>query len=109
MVTMPQKPIVVESDLVRLAQVLANLLTNAAKYSPKPSQIWLSAERDNGHAVLRVRDEGIGIDAKLLPEVFSLFVQADTSLARSEGGLGLGLSLAKRLVELHDGEISAAS
>jgi CheY-like chemotaxis protein len=109
MVTMPQKPIVVEADMVRLAQILANLLTNAAKYSPQPSRIWLSAERDDGHVVLRVRDEGIGIDSKLLPDVFSLFVQGDSTLARTEGGLGLGLTLAKRLVDLHDGTISATS
>jgi PAS domain S-box-containing protein len=109
MVTMPQKTIVVEGDLVRLSQVLSNLLSNAAKYSPKPSRIWLMAERNNGEAVLRVRDEGIGIDAELLPNIFNLFVQADSSLAHTEGGLGIGLTLSKRLVELHGGTITAAS
>jgi PAS domain S-box-containing protein len=109
MVTLSQKPICVEGDLVRLAQVLTNLLTNAAKYSPTPSQIWLSAERDNGHALLRVRDEGSGIAPDALPQIFNLFVQEEASLARSEGGLGLGLTLSKRLVELHGGVISAKS
>jgi PAS domain S-box-containing protein len=109
MVTMPQKTIVVEGDLVRLSQVLSNLLSNAAKYSPKPSRIWLMAELHNGEAVLRVRDEGIGIDPELLSDIFNLFVQADSSLAHTEGGLGIGLTLSKRLVELHGGTITAAS
>jgi CheY-like chemotaxis protein len=89
--------------------VLSNLLSNAAKYSPKPSRIWLMAELHNGEAVLRVRDEGIGIDPELLSDIFNLFVQADSSLAHTEGGLGIGLTLSKRLVELHGGTITAAS
>jgi PAS domain S-box-containing protein len=109
MVTMPQKSIVIDADVVRMAQVLTNLLTNAAKYTPKPSQIWLKVERDSGHVVLRVRDEGVGMAAELLPRVFNLFVQADHSLARTEGGLGIGLTLTKRLVELHGGTIEATS
>jgi PAS domain S-box-containing protein len=109
MVSMPQKTIVVDADVVRLTQVLTNLLTNAAKYTPTPSQIWLTVERDDGHVVIHVRDPGVGISAELLPDVFNLFVQADTSLARSEGGLGIGLTLTKRLVELHGGTIRAAS
>jgi PAS domain S-box-containing protein len=109
MVSMPQKTIVVDADVVRLTQVLTNLLTNAAKYTPTPSQIWLTVERDDGHVVIHVRDPGVGISAELLPDVFNLFVQADTSLARSEGGLGIGLTLTKRLMELHGGTIRAAS
>lgn len=109
MVTLPQKPMLIEGDLVRLAQVLVNILANAAKFTPTPSQIWLSAERDGGRAVLRIRDTGIGIAPEALPKIFDLFVQEEASLARSEGGLGLGLTLSKRLVELHGGLISATS
>jgi CheY-like chemotaxis protein len=106
---MPQKTIVVDTDIVRMTQVLTNLLTNAAKYTPQPSQIWLTVERDDGHVLIHVRDTGVGISAELLPKIFSLFVQADTSLARTEGGLGIGLTLTKRLVELHGGSIRAMS
>jgi PAS domain S-box-containing protein len=107
--TVPQTPVFVEGDLLRLAQVVANLLTNAAKYSPPESRIDVSVEQEDGAAVIRVRDEGIGIDADVLPRVFDLFVQADASLARSEGGLGVGLTLVKRLVDMHGGEVAASS
>src|SRR5207249_4390621 len=92
----------------------SNLLVNAAKYTDKSGHIWLSGQldasaREGQHAVIRVRDTGIGIDAKLLPGIFDLFVQSDRSLARSQGGLGIGLTLVKRLVELHGGSVTASS
>jgi signal transduction histidine kinase len=108
-VSLPTEPIAVEGDVMRLAQVVSNLLVNAAKYTDKAGQIWLSGEREDEQAVIRVRDTGIGIDPKLLPEVFDLFVQSDRSLARSQGGLGIGLTLVRRLVELHGGSVTASS
>ena len=108
-VELPREPVFVEGDPLRLAQVIANLLTNAAKYSPPESPIDLTVREEGGQTVLRVRDRGIGIAPELLPQVFDLFVQADASLARSEGGLGVGLTLVKRLVEMHGGMVSAAS
>ena len=108
-VTMPARPIIVNGDLVRLSQVFSNLLTNAAKYTPTPSRLWISAEREESEATIRVRDPGIGIDPAVLPTIFNLFVQADHSLAHSEGGLGIGLTFVKRIVELHGGTIVATS
>ncbi len=104
-VALPPAPIYLEGDPVRLAQVVNNLLMNAAKYTEKSGRIWLSGEQVNGEVVLRVRDTGVGIDKELLPKIFDLFVQSDRSLARSQGGLGIGLSLVKRLVEMHGGSI----
>ncbi len=108
-VSLPPGRVVVDADLVRLSQVITNLLTNAAKYTERAGRIWLSAESDGGEVVVRVRDCGVGIAPELLPRIFDLFVQADRSLARSEGGLGVGLSLVKRLVEMHGGSVSASS
>jgi PAS domain S-box-containing protein len=108
-VSLPQTPVRLDGDLVRLAQVVSNLLTNAAKYTEKAGRIWLSGELDEDTVVIRVRDTGIGIDATLLPRIFDLFVQADRSLARSQGGLGIGLTLVRRLVEMHGGRVSAFS
>jgi two-component system CheB/CheR fusion protein len=107
--SLPDAPVLVEGDALRLAQVIANLLTNAAKYSPPQSRIALAIASEDGMAVIRVQDQGIGISAEMLPQVFDLFVQADASLARSEGGLGVGLTLVKRLVEMHGGQVSATS
>jgi CheY-like chemotaxis protein len=104
-----ERAITLQGDLIRLSQIFANLLTNAAKYSDRPGRIWLAVEEHNGEAVVRVRDEGIGIESELLPRIFELFVQADHSLARSEGGMGMGLTLVKRLVEMHGGRIVASS
>jgi CheY-like chemotaxis protein len=105
----PNEPIRVRGDNVRLVQIVANLLSNAAKYSDYDSELALSVEREPNGLVLRVRDKGIGISPTLLPRVFDLFTQADRSAARTEGGLGLGLALVKRLVELHGGTVEACS
>jgi PAS domain S-box-containing protein len=108
-VSVPPRPVFVHADLVRLSQVISNLMTNAAKYTQQASRIWLTAECDGCDVVIRVRDTGSGIAPELLPRIFDLFVQADRSLARSQGGLGIGLTLVKRLVEMHGGSVSASS
>jgi CheY-like chemotaxis protein len=108
-VTMPPQPIVLQADPTRLAQVVANLLNNAAKYTEKAGHIWLTAERRGNEAVVSVRDTGIGIPAEQLPLIFQMFSQVASALERSQGGLGIGLSLVKGLVELHGGTIEARS
>jgi PAS domain S-box-containing protein len=101
--------LIVSGDRRRLVQVLVNLLGNAAKYSPPGRRIWLSASAEDAQAVLRVRDEGQGIEADLLPGVFELFSQGRQAIDRSHGGLGLGLSIVRNLVTLHGGTVEAAS
>jgi signal transduction histidine kinase/integral membrane sensor domain MASE1/CheY-like chemotaxis protein len=101
--------LLVDADPARLDQVVTNLLANALKYTRPGGHVWVSIASERGRAILRVRDDGIGISPELLPRVFDLFVQADRSLDRSKGGLGLGLTLVKRLVELHGGAVSANS
>jgi PAS domain S-box-containing protein len=108
-VTLPPHPVQVQADPVRLAQVFANLLNNAAKYTEKAGHIWLTAEYRGGEAVVSVRDTGIGIAPEHLPNIFRLFSQVGTALERSQGGLGIGLSLVRGLVELHGGAIKARS
>jgi len=108
-VTLPPKPIHLQADAVRLAQVFANLLNNAAKYSEECGHIRLSAERQGSDVVVSVKDSGIGIAAEMLPRIFAIFSQAKPALLRSQGGLGIGLSLVKGLVELHGGSIEARS
>ena len=108
-VTLSPQPIWLNADASRLEQVVVNLLTNAAKYTEPGGAIWLSVQQEGNEAVLRVRDSGVGISAELLPHVFELFTQAERSLARSEGGLGIGLCLVQRLVELHHGNVKACS
>ena len=103
------QPLWLYADAARLEQVLVNLLTNAAKYTDEGGHLWLSVEQDGAMAVLRVRDTGIGIAADLLPRIFDLFTQAERSLDRSQGGLGIGLCLVQRLVDLHGGSVQAAS
>ena len=93
----------------RLPQVVVNLITNAAKYTEPGGSIKVSVQQEGNDAVLRVRDSGVGIAPELLPHVFELFTQAERSLARSEGGLGIGLCLVKRLVEMHRGTVTAYS
>jgi two-component system CheB/CheR fusion protein len=99
----------VEGDAVRLVQVVANLLHNAAKYTPPGGQVWLSARRQGALALLEVRDTGVGLTAEQRGHIFEPFVQGDPSLARAHGGLGLGLALVRRLVALHDGRVEAES
>lgn len=105
----PEEPIWLRADAVRLAQVLGNLITNAAKYTPDGGRIELTAERDGDEAVIQVTDTGVGIPADMLPRVFDLFSQVGGHLERSQGGLGIGLALARSLVELHGGRVSAES
>ncbi|MBP3954475.1 response regulator [Gemmata sp. G18] len=106
---MPAEPLPLNVDRTRLVQALANLLNNAAKYTLPGGRIVLSAQRDGGDAVVRVADTGVGIPADMLPKVFEMFAQVGTSLERSQGGLGIGLTLVKRLVEMHGGSVRAES
>src|SRR5258706_9289122 len=106
---LPDDALPVDADATRLSQVIVNLLTNAAKYTPEGGVIAVSVSRDNADAVVRVRDTGIGISAALLPRVFDLFVQDERALPRAGGGLGIGLTLVKRLIELHGGAVDASS
>ena len=99
----------VDGDPTRLEQVLVNLLSNAAKYTPPGGHIRVYAGTSEGDVVVRVRDDGVGIAPEMLPRLFDLFAQADRSLARSEGGLGIGLTVAKALVEMHGGSLAASS
>jgi CheY-like chemotaxis protein/two-component sensor histidine kinase len=106
---LPPTPVILNADPVRLTQVLGNLLTNAAKYTPRGGQIWLTAKRKDGGVQLSVRDTGLGIPADMLPHIFEMFEQVKSSLSRARGGMGLGLALAKKLVELHGGRIDVHS
>ncbi len=108
-VDLPAVPIRVKADPTRLEQVIDNLLTNAAKYSDPGGRIDLSASLEGDWAVLRLRDTGIGIAPEKLPHIFDLFVQAERRLDRSQGGLGIGLSLVRSLVEMHGGQVTASS
>jgi PAS domain S-box-containing protein len=108
-VTVSQDSIYVEADRVRLTQVFMNLLNNAAKYTPNPGHIWVNVEQAGDTVVVRVKDTGIGIAAENMPHLFELFYQVDRSFTRSEGGLGLGLTLVHRLVEMHGGKIDVRS
>ena len=105
----PAAPIWVHGDFARLAQVVGNLLNNGAKYTAEGGRIELSVVADRGEAVISVRDNGVGIDSALLPHVFELFTQGEQSLDRSQGGLGVGLTVVQRLVELHQGRVEVAS
>jgi PAS domain S-box-containing protein len=106
---LPAEPIWLEADLTRLAQVFANLLNNSAKYTQPGGRIWLSVTGQDHEVAVSVRDSGIGIPAGMLSRIFEMFSQGDRSLERSQGGLGIGLSLVKRLVELHGGSVTASS
>jgi PAS domain S-box-containing protein len=107
--SLPPEPVYLDADLTRLAQVLGNLLTNSAKYTHRGGRIWLAAQRHGGDVVVSVRDNGIGIPAEALPNVFDMFSQAGRSIERSTGGLGIGLALVKGLVERHGGTVTAES
>jgi PAS domain S-box-containing protein len=108
-VILPEQPIIVDVDSTRLAQVFLNLLNNAAKYSDKGGRIELVAEVQESDVVVSVKDAGIGIAADQLPYIYDMFTQVDRSLEKAQGGLGIGLTLVKRLVEMHDGKIEARS
>jgi two-component system CheB/CheR fusion protein len=108
-VSVPPEPVMVNGDNVRLTQVVANLLDNAAKYTPEGGQIWLHATRENGEAIISVRDTGEGIAEDLLPHLFDLFIQAERTLDRAKGGLGLGLTIVRNIVGMHGGRVEVSS
>ena len=108
-VEVTEEPVVLDADLTRLAQVLSNLLTNSAKYTPRGGKIWLTAHHTDEEAIIQVRDTGIGIPSEALPTIFDMFSQVDRSAQRSKGGLGIGLALVKGFVEMHGGSVSAES
>jgi two-component system CheB/CheR fusion protein len=108
-VSLPPEPLWLEADRARLTQVLANLLNNAAKFTEEGGHVWLTAERRDNEVVLRVRDTGMGMTQEMLTSAFDLFAQADHSLERSQGGLGIGLTLVRNLVQMHGGSVQAFS
>lgn len=108
-ISLPPEPVYLDGDLVRLSQAILNLLNNAAKYTERGGRIWLTAERLESEVVVRIKDTGVGISAEKLPRLFEMFFQVDRTLERSQGGLGIGLSLVRRLVELHGGRVEARS
>ncbi|HJZ55604.1 MAG TPA: hybrid sensor histidine kinase/response regulator [Gemmataceae bacterium] len=108
-VTLPTRSVPMTADRVRLSQVFSNLLNNAAKFTESGGRVMLTAAQDGAHVVIRVRDTGVGITPEGLGRVFDLFTQMDRALNRSQGGLGIGLALVKRVVELHDGTVTARS
>jgi len=103
------EPLPVLGDATRLAQIVTNLLNNAAKYTPEQGRLRVAAAKEGQDIVIRVEDNGIGIRRDMLPRIFDLFVQGDRSLARSEGGLGIGLTMVRQLVQLHGGSVEARS
>jgi PAS domain S-box-containing protein len=107
--SLPAKAIWVHADAARLEQVVVNLLTNAAKYTDQGGHVWLTVTQEGEQAVLRVRDTGVGIAPEILPRIFDLFTQAERSLDRAQGGLGIGLALVQRLVEMHGGTVAVSS
>jgi PAS domain S-box-containing protein len=108
-VSLPTEPIWVEGDPARLEQIITNLLNNAAKYTDPGGCIWMTVGREEGEGVVRVRDNGLGITPAMLPRIFDLFTQVDSSLGRSQGGLGIGLALVRTLVDMHEGRVQAFS
>ncbi|OWK44521.1 ATP-binding protein [Fimbriiglobus ruber] len=109
LLSLPDEPVWVEADATRLEQILANLLNNAAKYTLPGGRIWLSVMDQGDEVAISVRDTGVGIPPDVLPHVFELFAQAGRTLDRAQGGLGIGLTLVKNLVEMHGGSVSADS
>jgi PAS domain S-box-containing protein len=107
--TLPGRPVYLQADATRLAQLLGNLLNNACKFTGRGGRIQVIVQPQGAETLVRVRDSGIGLSAEQLPRVFDLFAQADTSLQRPESGLGIGLTLVKRLVEMHGGSVRVAS
>ncbi len=105
----PSQSLTVEADPIRLAQIISNLLTNSAKYTDPGGKVWLTVTEEEHYAVVQVRDTGIGIHHDLLPRIFDMFIQEEQGLDRARGGLGLGLTLVKSLVEMHGGHVEAQS
>lgn len=108
-VSLPTKQVWMEIDSARIIQVITNLLDNASKFTPKNGLISISAEYRNNDVVIRVKDNGIGIDSEILPYIFDMFTKVDSSITRAQGGMGIGLTLAKSIIELHNGSITAFS
>ena len=108
-VALPDIPIVLHADRVRLAQVFSNLLNNASKFTERGGSVTLTAEQKDGQVIVSVRDTGIGIPVEKLPQVFELFTQVNRSLNRDQGGLGIGLALVRQLVEMHGGSVEVHS
>jgi signal transduction histidine kinase len=108
-VRLPPDPLPLHADVTRLEQALGNLVRNAAKYTEPGGHIEVDAWEEDGEAVVRVKDDGIGIAPDLLPRIFDLFIQGEQSLDRSGGGLGIGLTLVRRLIEMHGGRVAAKS
>jgi CheY-like chemotaxis protein len=108
-ISVPPSPIYIDADVTRLAQVFSNLLNNAAKYTERGGEIRLVVEQQHGGAVVAVKDNGIGIPREMLPYVFDMFTPVNRNLQRAQGGLGIGLSIVKKLVEMHEGSVEAAS
>jgi len=108
-IVLHSESLTVEADETRLAQAITNLLNNAAKYTEQGGTIWISTEREGSDVLIRVRDTGVGLTPEMLPKVFDLFTQVERSIDRSQGGLGIGLTLVRSLLQLHRGSVSATS
>lgn len=108
-VRLPPEPIFIHGDAARLEQAFSNLLVNAAKYTPARGEVTVTVDLDEGHARVRIGDSGIGIAPELLPRIFDLFMQVDSTTPRAEGGCGIGLAVVREAVKLHGGTVSASS
>jgi two-component system CheB/CheR fusion protein len=108
-VILPAAPIFLNADCARLEQVLVNLIHNAAKYTPENGRIWVKGATEGAEAVIQVQDSGIGIPHDMLPRIFELFTQVESSRPQSQGGMGIGLALVKTLVTLHGGSVQVHS
>jgi signal transduction histidine kinase len=108
-VTAPAHPVWLHADLTRVAQIISNLLNNAARYTPAGGRIELVAHVADGQVVVRVSDSGVGIPVAMLSKIFDLFTQGDGAAERSQGGLGVGLALSRQLAAMHGGQITVAS
>src|SRR5262249_55959188 len=108
-ITIPSDPLIINGDALRLSQVFCNLLNNAAKYMNPQGQIWITVRQEDENVVISVKDTGIGIAPDKLPRIFEMFTQIDRSTRQAQGGLGIGLTLVRALVEMHGGRVEAHS